>query len=188
MSGDATAEGFFEQLFGSFNRPSVSSAPPAQPLSYAPPSDRDMRISAHQPSLGSRINYCVRICDGRYFPIPNIRMATPVEQCNALCPASPTKIYSGSDISSAITSDGSRYRALENAFAYRKQLISTCTCNGKDQFGLAKIDLKDDQTLKVGDLVATTNGQAETAMKPTSSQVRLRDFRVKSDRNDRVIN
>ena len=48
-----------------------------------------------------------------------------------------------------------RYADLDNAFVYRQKLIPDCTCNGKDAFGLAKIDVASDPTLKPGDIVAT---------------------------------
>ncbi len=80
------------------------------------------------------------------------------ELCNALCPASKTKIFSGSDINYATAGDGTRYSSLENAFVYRDKVVDDCTCNGKDVFGLAKIDVADDPTLRKGDMIATETG------------------------------
>jgi len=34
----------------------------------------------------------------------------------------------------------------------------SCTCNGKNPFGLAKIDISKDPTLQAGDIVATADG------------------------------
>ena len=45
-----------------------------------------------------------------------------------------------------------------NAFAYRKALRADCTCNGHDPAGLAPIDLALDPSLRLGDVVATTDG------------------------------
>ena len=47
---------------------------------------------------------------------------------------------------------------MNNAFVYRKQLVSGCTCNGRDAFGLAPMDAKTDPTLRPGDIVATKSG------------------------------
>jgi hypothetical protein len=80
------------------------------------------------------------------------------QMCKSFCPASETKVYAGGGIDYAAAPDGSRYRDLPNAFAYRKQLVSGCTCNGKDAFGLARIDVNDDPTLARGDIVVTKDG------------------------------
>ena len=36
--------------------------------------------------------------------------------------------------------------------------MAGCTCNGKDQFGLAPVKIEDDPTLRKGDIVAGENG------------------------------
>jgi hypothetical protein len=41
---------------------------------------------------------------------------------------------------------------------YRKQLVANCTCNGKDPFGLTSFDVKNDPTLRPGDIVSTKDG------------------------------
>ncbi|WP_458761459.1 DUF2865 domain-containing protein [Afipia sp. TerB] len=101
--------------------------------------------------------YCVRTCDGRYFPI-TMRGASAAQTCQAFCPASPTKVFSGSGIEHAVTTAGERYPDMANAFAYRKTLNPTCTCNGRDPGGLAPVDLSLDNTLRPGDVVATNDG------------------------------
>jgi hypothetical protein len=100
----------------------------------------------------------VRLCDGRYFPVQRSSAAQAGELCNSLCPASETRVFSGSDISSATSSDGTRYSSLENAFVYREKVVDGCTCNGTDAFGLAKIDVANDPTLRKGDMIATESG------------------------------
>jgi hypothetical protein len=37
-------------------------------------------------------------------------------------------------------------------------LVPNCTCNGKDAFGLTRIDVKSDLTLRPGDIVSTKDG------------------------------
>ena len=98
----------------------------------------------------------MRSCDGRYFPLS--RNASPVQMCQAFCPASPTKVFYGSNIDSASSATGERYADSENAFAYRKALRADCTCNGRDPAGLAPIDLTLDTSLRSGDVIATTDG------------------------------
>lgn len=108
---------------------------------------------------GQSVAYCVRLCDGRYFPMPRHSNATSVQLCNSFCPASKTQVFNGSQIDHAVASNGSRYASLQNAFVYRQKIVPNCTCNGKDEFGLAKLDVKSDPTLKPGDIVATGDNQ-----------------------------
>jgi hypothetical protein len=78
--------------------------------------------------------------------------------CQAFCPASPTRVYFGSSIDGATAASGERYAESENAFAFRKALRADCTCNGRDPAGLAPIDLALDNSLRAGDVIATTDG------------------------------
>ena len=96
-----------------------------------------------------------------FLPDPAECGASPAEICQSLCPAAQTKIYSGSGIAGAYSQDGKRYADLPNAFAYRDKVVSNCSCNGKTPFGLAKIDVKSDPTLRQGDIVATYDGLAQ---------------------------
>ena len=48
-----------------------------------------------------------------------------------------------------------RYADLDNAFVYRQKIVEGCSCNGKDSFGLARIDVAADPTLRPGDIVAS---------------------------------
>jgi hypothetical protein len=102
--------------------------------------------------------FCVRSCDGKYFPLTLRGNATPVQLCQAFCPATATKVYYGGSIDGAASSTGERYADSENAFAYRKALRADCTCNGRDPAGLAPVDLTLDTSLRAGDVVATTDG------------------------------
>ncbi len=61
------------------------------------------------------------------------------QSCNSFCPASETKLVYGSNIDSAATETGKPYSELPNAFRYRNEIVAGCTCNGKDQFGLAQV-------------------------------------------------
>ena len=109
--------------------------------------------------------------------------------CSALCPASETKIVYGSSIDNAATENGKPYSELPNAFRYRNELVSGCTCNGKDQVGLAPVKIEDDPTLRKGDIVAGQNGLlvagrradkrgAELNFSPASEKVRAKYGRV----------
>jgi hypothetical protein len=163
-AGGASAQGLLDVLFGRRAAPPPPPAhayvdpypqfPGARPGSPPAASERSGPVL----SGGRSVYYCVRLCDGRHFPIQRHANATPAQLCNAFCPASRTKIYSGSSIDRAVSADGMRYADLNTAYAYRDKLVDGCTCNGKDPLGLARVDFNDDPTLRPGDIVATSQG------------------------------
>ena len=133
--------------------------------------------------------YCVRTCDGRYFPATASDNASRAASCNSLCPASETKLFYGSSIDTATAENGKSYSDLPNAFRYRNELVNGCTCNGKDQVGLASVKIENDPTLRKGDIVAGENGLlvagrsadkrgAEVNFSPASEKVRAKYARV----------
>jgi hypothetical protein len=84
--------------------------------------------------------------------------SSPAKICSAQCPTSQTKILIGAGIDNAIGLDGGGYSSLKNAFVYREHVVSDCTCNGKDPYGLTAIDINSDPTLQRGDIVVTDKG------------------------------
>jgi uncharacterized protein DUF2865 len=151
---DTAHAGFLDFLFGG---PQGGPHPPAGVTSYAEPSGGSETLRSSG-STGHGVAFCVRLCDGQHFPLEHMANATPVETCRAMCPASRTKVFFGSEIDHAVAGDGAHYADLDSAFSYRKQLVPNCTCNGKDAFGLAPFDLNTDPTLRPGDIVATKTG------------------------------
>jgi len=139
----SSAENLLDFLFGGLRTQQQPTAMPA-PLPPRP-------VAA-----GSGPAFCVRSCDGKYFPLMR-GAASPAQLCQAFCPASPTKVFFGSGIDSARTAAGERYAESENAYAYRAALRPDCTCNGRDAVGLAQVDLALDP-LRPGDIVATADG------------------------------
>lgn len=155
---NAASAGLLDFLFGN-DEPAKTAAPQPQQNSFADPSAPAAYPTTPTPvSSGRFTSYCVRTCDGRYFPISARGGATPAQMCQSFCPASPTKVFSGNSIDYAVGNMGERYVDSPNAFAYRKALKADCTCNGRDAAGLAPVDLSLDTTLRPGDIVATSNG------------------------------
>ncbi|MBN8919852.1 MAG: DUF2865 domain-containing protein [Rhizobiales bacterium] len=161
----AHAQGFFESIFGSFD-----DGPRNSRRSYAPwdQPERTERYGGREG--GERPHYaeprssgvlCVRLCDGRHFPIPRsvngVRL-DPAKVCNSLCPAAKTQVFNGGNAEHAVASDGTRYSSLPSAFAYRDRIVADCSCTGQGPGGLAQIDIESDPTLRAGDVVATTSG------------------------------
>jgi hypothetical protein len=156
----ADARDFFSSFFGS-----LMGAPAREPAPSMPSASEfgDAQPTQRVPVYGGRYAggasaYCVRTCDGRYFPLTTTGGQTRAEACKSFCPASETKVVYGGNIDSATTETGKPYSNLSNAFKYRTELVSGCTCNGKDTGGLAKINIENDPTLRKGDLVAGENG------------------------------
>ena len=191
----AQAQDFFSQLFGGFARPRQ------QPYIQMPFADDDGQVYAPRRERRARYNgggsgggsggqaFCVRTCDGRYFPVTASDNASRAASCNSFCPASETKVFSGSSIDNATAENGKAYSDLPNAFRYRNELVSGCTCNGKDQIGQAPVKIENDPTLRKGDIVAGENGLlvagrsadkrgAELNFSPASEKVRAKYGRV----------
>jgi len=159
------AAGFLDQLFGGFirrmePRTEPRTLPEMSPIPGDRISPRGGGDSEWRPrsERGPRTAFCVRTCDGHYFPVHAHAGFSAAQMCSTFCPATETRLYAGGGIDYAVGPDGKRYSDLPHAFAYRKQLAANCTCNGKDAFGLAHIDIKDDPTLQRGDLIATASG------------------------------
>src|SRR6202165_899289 len=154
----ASAEGLFDFFFGGA-RKQQHQAPP-QASFFADPFGLNQQPAPTPPravASGSGPAFCVRSCDGRYFPLAR-GGATPVQMCQAFCPASATKVFFGSTIDGASSANGERYADSENAYGYRKAMRADCTCNGRGPAGLAPVDLTLDTSLRPGDVIATTNG------------------------------
>lgn len=156
IAAPAQANDFFSTLFGGMM------GQPSPPPSFFPFGNGEpgapLAPRQRSASSGGRQAFCVRTCDGRYFPLATPTGQSRATSCNELCPASDTKVFYGSSIDHAASENGKSYSSLPNAFRYRNEIVSGCTCNGKDTFGLAKVDIKDDPTLRKGDIVAGEDG------------------------------
>lgn len=98
--------------------------------------------------------YCVRLCDGRYFPMAQPRRG--VEECRNVWPHVEAAIYRSPSLDKGIdaarSASGSPYASLPNAYAYRRENRPECASAVKrhrDPLG----DLAHDVTLRRGDVV-----------------------------------
>lgn len=159
----ASAQNIFEQIFSGLHRAREPAGLPTSLHAYADPVPSLFgafrpRHPEQRAAAGPASAYCVRTCDGHYFPVRAQPGMSAAQACHSFCPASQTRLYSGSNIDYATASDGSRYADLDTAYVFRQHLVAGCTCNGHDVFGLAHVDVNNDPTLKAGDVVATKNG------------------------------
>jgi hypothetical protein len=181
------ANDFLSALFGAFG--GGRSHGPAMPLPFASEGNPFAPQGDARPRFTGGQAYCVRTCDGRYFPISASDNESRAASCNNFCPASETRVVYGSNIDSAATEAGKPYSELPNAFRYRNELVAGCTCNGTDQTGLAPIKIENDPTLRKGDIVAGRGGLmvagsgadkrgASLNFSPASERLRARYQRV----------
>jgi hypothetical protein len=154
-AASASAQDFFSAFFGGFMQPPpMRSYFPGADDGYGVPRPATPRVR----SSGGRQAFCVRTCDGRYFPLSTGKGQSREASCDNFCPASDTEVFYGANIDHAVGKSGKPYSSLANAFRYRNEIVKGCTCNGKDQFGLARIDVSHDPTLRKGDIVAGADG------------------------------
>ena len=154
LTPPAHAEDFFSALFGGFR------ARPAPEIRVPFPNDDMPRYDTPRARVGygGGTAYCVRGCDGRYFPAQGTDAESKAQSCKSFCPASETSLVYGGTIDDATTDSGKSYSDLPNAFRYRNEIVAGCTCNGKDPAGLAQVKVENDPTLRKGDIVAGADG------------------------------
>jgi hypothetical protein len=133
------------------------------PLALPTPNRVRTTLPAGGLSVG-RTAYCVRSCDGFFFPLSGAAMSGGGEEaaCRRLCPTAEVKVYisqGSADIEDARSRDtGRRYAQMANALSYRKQVDASCTCSAN---GVGLTNLKDalkDPSLRRGDVVMTSKG------------------------------
>lgn len=194
-SPDAAAQGLLEELFGggapsgygygypprfrsSQARPARHSPRSARPASIrraAPPRARrappeaEERSVAAEPAGGSGLqSYCVRDCDGYFFPVGNYSGAsdTAAHQgaCGKLCPGARTTLYilrAGSDkIDDAVAArGGGAYSRLSASLRRRDENAKdkSCSCHS-DIEESPSAAIYNDPTLRRGDAVMTAQG------------------------------
>ena len=133
-------------------------------LEFDPRVGRKSRDSGGDSSRGKGLNhsvaYCVRLCDGFYFPVDHEGSddkAGLQQTCNSLCPTSETKLFiapRGSDGIELASAGGKLYTSLPQAYSHRTSYNKSCTCNAAG-YGLQTLALDQDKTLRRGDVVAT---------------------------------
>ena len=111
---------------------------------------------------GTYTTLCVRTCDGYYYPIsfattPS-RFAEDEAVCKATCPASDAALYvrrTPEDVRTATSISGRPYTELPNAFRYRQQFDSACSCRKVGQSWADAMGQIKDNSVQSGDIVVT---------------------------------
>jgi hypothetical protein len=103
--------------------------------------------------------YCVRTCDGYFFPLIKSSRATRQQSCNFACPSATVEIFDGASIESARNSRGETYKALVESLAGRADASARCSCNDPSTSAAYSRDAaRTDPTLQTGDFVIEDEG------------------------------
>ena len=113
-----------------------------------------------------RRSYCVRLCDGFFFPVAPVSSDGDLNAheslCAGICPGSPTRLFimpGGSErIEDAASRDGKRYGALPVAFRHTGTTDNTCTCRPENIAYTKIVSVMKDFTMRQGDMVMTNKG------------------------------
>lgn len=115
--------------------------------------------AASEITPGAGDGFCVRVCDGYFFPLIKSEHATRQQSCEYACPSAPMAIYEGSTIEGARSRKGEPYTRLPTAFQFRDKSAQHCACSRPDT-ALAYYEriVRSDPTLRRGDIVIAANG------------------------------
>jgi hypothetical protein len=122
-----------------------------------------VKANADSIAINSSTSYCVRTCDGFFFPLGNPNaadLAAHDAACARQCPAAETAVFvapSGSrGIEDAINRKGERYENTRTAFNHRTQFDKACSCASPG--APRNYSVMTDFTLRKGDYVMSTEG------------------------------
>lgn len=170
----ARAEDLFDFLFGpdtpsrahSHAEPSYRREPqwrrrpglPRASLQVAPGDGAGTGTGAPSASSWSG-GFCVRTCDGYYFPLIPSERTTRQKSCEYACPSAPMAIYYGSAIEGARNYKGEKYTSLKTAFSFRDKATPRCSCNRPENSQAFFVRIaRSDPTLRAGDIIFDATG------------------------------
>ena len=155
----ASAEGLFDFFFGG-RKSSSSARRPRKPISLPirSASTSSPRRRSRSRAAGSGPAFCVRSCDGKYFPVAARGGATPVQMCQAFCPASATKVFFGSIIDGASSAGGERYAEAKTPSPIARRCAPTAPATAAIPPASRRWISTLDSSLRPGDVIATTSG------------------------------
>jgi hypothetical protein len=103
--------------------------------------------------------YCVRTCDGYFFPLIKSSRATRQQSCNFACPSATVEIYDGANIETSRNARGETYKSLLESVAGRADASARCSCNDPlTSAAYSRDAARTDPTLQTGDFVIEDEG------------------------------
>ncbi|MGQ3675555.1 DUF2865 domain-containing protein [Xanthobacter sp. TB0139] len=158
-------ESFFSTLFGGGRRPPPQQEAPRPRVLITPGEAGTGRAGAVERARprGGSTAFCVRSCDGRFFPlgarVSRASYGAGQSQCQSMCPGADMQLFTSSgSIDTAVSIRGTSYVSMPTAYLFRKKLVEGCSCTGGSVGGLRHVDIKNDPTLRKGDVVMTETG------------------------------
>jgi hypothetical protein len=120
---------------------------------------------------------CARSCDGFYFPISFAtvpgRFNEDEKTCKNLCPAAEATLFTyrnpGEDMNQAVSINGQPYSSSPNAFKYRQEFNSSCSCKAAGQTWADALKTIDDKGAE-GDIIVTEERAKKMALPPPAKQ------------------
>ena len=110
-------------------------------------------------SWGTGTEFCVRTCDGYFFPLIKSALQTKQASCEYACPSAPVAYYHGSSIETARNLNGEKYTSLPTAFKFREKVSAGCTCHPPEESQEHSLKIvKNDPTAHSGDIVVEQKG------------------------------
>jgi Protein of unknown function (DUF2865) len=132
------------------------------------------------PPSGTYRTVCVRTCDGGYFPVSfatvPARFPDDEKTCKALCPATEAALYAyrnpGEDINQAVSVNGAPYTALPNAFRFRSEFNSSCSCKAPGQTWSDALKSIDEKAAaeQQGDIIVTEESAKKMQQRPPAGK------------------
>jgi hypothetical protein len=138
-SGPHLTQGWPWDLFGSgrSERDRPWSAPPRDAVERSPQrTDKVERRKHRARHSGTYRTWCVRLCDGYYWPVSysttRDRFSRDAQKCELGCPLKSQLFVhrTSDDVDDMTDLEGDAYRDLKNAFRYRREYVADCTCRG----------------------------------------------------------
>ncbi len=200
---DAEAQSFFQSLFGGGSKKPVVRGP--QQVRHMNPRHLNMHRSAvsrrnqsaaamrHRRSRsgGRYRTMCVRMCDGYYFPVSSKvgrnKFSRDSRTCKSRCGEEAKLFYHSAGtgkVDSMVDLSGRRYKSLDVAFRYRKNLVKGCACRpspwsfaerARHQGYAAKIELAELDQGGGGVTNAVVAGVYEETKKPDNIDLTVGD-------------
>lgn len=147
--------------FGRAPTPTVSHLPATPRQMNTRPTRQGQALAGTD---GSSRAFCVRSCDGYFFPVGPATSGAgrnaQADACGAMCPGATVRLFTARNgaIETARSETGQLYGATATAFRYRERLQPGCSCQASVTQGLARLALTQDHTLRTGDVVVTDQG------------------------------
>jgi hypothetical protein len=133
------------------------------------------------PNMSYR-TFCVRECDGFYYPLNEASTpgSFPADEakCQSSCSASAKLFYSpgaGTDAAEMVSLAGERYGETTNAFRYRSEYVEGCACKPRPWTAEAKVlfDRRAVLATRTPDERIVAAGAAEVAKLLSAGQVKV---------------